>query len=160
MTIDSVIPGCCVVQWVRSLVLCQDLAGSWCYVRTSLYFADTLDCLVSFPTSPIHRSPCTIQSDDPCTIRYDLILRLASLLYNMIWRMACIVPEYDINLGATTTAILSTRGVAIPIDLVSSATNSIRRRIVLFKPVTVLTSDPKSEFLCQSSLSCAEPTDP
>ena len=59
-------------------------------------------------------------------IRYDLILQLASLLYDMIWRMACIVPEYDINLRATTTAILSTRGVAIPIDLVSSATDSIR----------------------------------
>ena len=74
--------------------------------------------------------------------------------------MACIVPEYDINLGATTTAILSTRGVTIPIDLVSSAMDSIRRHVVLFKPVTVPTSDPKSEFLCQSSLSCAEPTDP
>ena len=48
--------------------------------------------------------------------------------------------------------ILSTRGVTIPIYLVSSTTDSIRRRIVLFKPVTVLTSDPKSEFLCQSSL--------
>ena len=29
MTIGVVVPGCCVVQWVRSLVLCQDLAGSW-----------------------------------------------------------------------------------------------------------------------------------
>ena len=27
--IGAVIPGCCVVQWVGSLVLCQDLAGSW-----------------------------------------------------------------------------------------------------------------------------------
>ena len=58
---------------------------------------------------------------------------------------------YDINLGATTTMILSTRGVTIPIDLVSSAMDSIRRCVVLFKSVTVLTSDPKSEFLCQSS---------
>ena len=48
----------------------------------------------------------------------------------------------------------------IPIDLVSSATDSIRRRVVLFKPVPIPTSDPKSEFLCQSSLSCAEPADP
>ena len=56
--------------------------------------------------------------------------------------------------------ILSIRGVMIPIDLVSSATDSIRRRVVLFKPVPILTSDPKSEFLCQSSFSCAEPTDP
>ena len=58
---------------------------------------------------------------------------------------------YDINLGDTTTMILSIRGVQIPIDLVSSATDSIRRSVVLFKLMSVPTSDPKSEFLCQSS---------
>ena len=58
---------------------------------------------------------------------------------------------YDINLGATATTILSIRGVQIPIDLVSSATDSFRRCVVLFKPVSILTSDPKSEFLCQLS---------
>ena len=58
---------------------------------------------------------------------------------------------YDINLGATATTILSIRGVQIPIDLVSSATDSFRRCVVLFKPVSIPTSDPKSEFLCQSS---------
>ena len=58
---------------------------------------------------------------------------------------------YDINLRATHTTIPSTRGVQIPIDLVSSATDSIRRLVVLFKPVRIPTSDPKSEFLCQSS---------
>ena len=67
---------------------------------------------------------------------------------------------YDINLRATATTILSIRGVMIPIDLVSNATDSIRRSVVLFKPVTIPTSDPKSEFLCQLSCSCAEPTDP
>ena len=67
---------------------------------------------------------------------------------------------YDINLGATHTMIRSVRGVTIPIYLVSSATDSIRRRVVLFKLVPVPDSDPKSEFLCQSSLSCAEPTGP
>ena len=56
--------------------------------------------------------------------------------------------------------ILSIRGVTIPIYLVSSATDSIRRCVVLFKSVLVSASDPKSEFLCQLSLSCAEPTDP
>ena len=66
---------------------------------------------------------------------------------------------YDINLGATDTTILSTRGVKIPIYLVSSATDSIRWRVVLFKTVTVLTSDLKPEFLCQLSFRCAEPTD-
>jgi hypothetical protein len=29
MTIGTVVPGCCVVWCLRSLVLCQDLAGSW-----------------------------------------------------------------------------------------------------------------------------------
>ena len=48
----------------------------------------------------------------------------------------------------------------IPIYLVSSTTDSIRLHVVLFKTVTIPTSDPKSEFLCQSSISCAEPTDP
>ena len=67
---------------------------------------------------------------------------------------------YDINLGATHTTILSIRGVTIPIYLVSSTTDSIRQRVVLFKDVTVPTSDPKSEFLCQLSISCAEPADP
>ena len=61
------------------------------------------------------------------------------------------ITVYDINLGATTTTILSTWGVTIPIGLVSSATDSIERRVVLFKLVIVRTSDPKSEFLCQSS---------
>ena len=60
---------------------------------------------------------------------------------------------YDINLRATHTTILSMRGVKIPINLVSSATDSIRQHVVLFKPVTIPTSDPKSEFLCQSSQS-------
>ena len=63
---------------------------------------------------------------------------------------------YDINLRATHTTILSTRGVKIPINLVSSATDSIRRHVVLFKPVLIPTSDLKSEFLCQSSQSAQD----
>ena len=58
---------------------------------------------------------------------------------------------YDINLGATATTILSIRGVQIPIYLASSATDSFKLRVVLFKPVRMSTSDLKSEFLCQSS---------
>ena len=90
------------------------------------------------------QKPCTIWSADlqPCTI-------LSS---------GCLL--YDINLGATSTTILSIGGVMIPINLVSSTTDSIRWCIVVFKPVTIPTSDPKSEFLCQSSLYCTEPTDP
>ena len=53
---------------------------------------------------------------------------------------------YDINLGATATTILSIRGVQIPIDLVSSAMDSSRQSVVLFKPMSIPTSDPKSEF--------------
>ena len=77
-------------------------------------------------------------------VRYDLeaclytIRSLGSLLYN-------------INLGATATTILRIRGAQIPIDLVSSTMDSYRRSVVLFKPMSVPTSDPKSEFLCQSS---------
>ena len=87
-------------------------------------------------------------------------------MYNTIWSISLSMIQasgvllYDINLGATHTTILSIRGVTIPIYLVSSAMDSIRQRVVLFKPVPVLTSDPKSEFLCQSSPSCTEPTDP
>ena len=58
---------------------------------------------------------------------------------------------YDINLGATTTTIHRIGGAQIPIDLVSSATDSYRRSVVLFKLMSVSTSDPKSEFLYQSS---------
>ena len=78
-------------------------------------YADTLDCLVPFSFRPLHRSPCTIRSDDSLVafyVRYDLTASLGSFLY-------------DINLRATHTTILSTRGVQIPISLVSSTTDSI-----------------------------------
>ena len=71
---------------------------------------------------------------------------------------------YDINLQATHTMIPSTRGVEIHISLVSSTTDSIQQCIVVFKTVTILTSDLKSEFLCQSSLllrrTCRPPETP
>ena len=118
-------------------------------------YADTLDCIVSFLTSP-HQSPCTIWSQFTfaydtiswssleARVRYDLGLRLCT-----IWSLGPFL--YDINLGATTTMILRIRGVQIPIDLVSRAMDSFRRSVVLFKPMSVPTSDPKSEFLYQSS---------
>ena len=52
---------------------------------------------------------CTIQSCLDYLVRYNLV---SIILYN-------------INLGATATTILSIWGVTIPIDLVSSATDSI-----------------------------------
>ena len=78
-------------------------------------------------------------------IQYDLVLFLCMI-------QSCCVLVYGINLRATHTTILSIRGVTIPIYLVSSTTDSIRRHVVLFKPVPIPTSDPKSEFLCQLSL--------
>ena len=116
-------------------------------------YADTLDCLFPLTFLPLikalvrYRSGlklCTIWSANP---RWCMISFRDCLLYN-------------INLRATTTTILSIRGVTIPIYLVSSTTDSFKQHVVLFKPVIILTSDPKSEFLCQSSLCCAEPTDP
>ena len=95
---------------------------------------------------------------------YNTIWLGSRVRYNLAWFWSTIRSEcvlvYDINLRATHTMILSIRGVTIPIYLVSSATDSIKQHVVLFKPVPVPTSDLKSEFLCQSSLSCAEPADP
>ena len=100
------------------------------------YYTDTSDCLVYLFFPPYTEAHVQYESDSiTCTIQSG-----SSLLYN-------------INLRATHTTILSIRGVMIPICLVSSTTDSIRRHIVLFKPVTIPTSDPKSEFLCQSSSS-------
>ena len=114
-----------------------------CYDRTSSTYADTSDCIVFFLTS-LHRSPCTILSGRRPPVRYDL-----GVFLHMIQSRVFLV--YDINLGATATTILSTRGVQIPIYLVTSATDSFRRSVVLFKSLSIPTSDLKSEFLCQSS---------
>ena len=107
-------------------------------------YADTSDCIVSFSHLLTPKPMYNMISRFLC-VQYDLtsysttIRSLSSLMYN-------------INLGATATTILSIRGVQIPIDLVSSATDSYRRSVVLFKRLSVPTSDLKSEFLCQSSL--------
>ena len=117
-------------------------------------------------TSQIHWTALFLFSSIPLTeahVRYRSGLKSC-----MIWSAdlqqctisSCSHNLYDIHLGATNATILSIRGVTIPIYLVSSTTDSNRRHVVLFKPVTILTSDPKSEFLCQLSLYCAEPTDP
>ena len=51
-------------------------------------------------------------------------------MYDTIWQLSFVrydlvdYPLYNINLGATHTTIPSTRGPQIPIDLVSSATDS------------------------------------
>ena len=85
------------------------------------------------------------------------LLHTLKPMYDTIWQRLLVRydlvdhPLYDIYLRATHTTIPSTRGVQIPIDLVSSATDSFWRHVVLFKHVWIPTSDPKSEFLCQSS---------
>ena len=96
-------------------------------------------------------------------VRYNLVSLLCTI-WSRLWFMYDTISwffrvryqslshrYYNINLWATATTILSIRGVQIPIDLVSSATDSSRRSVVLFKTMSIPTSDPKSEFLCQSS---------
>ena len=87
---------------------------------------------------------CTIQSR--VSLMYDTIYE--ALSYTIRSRVSLM---YDINLRATATTIPSVRGVQIPIYLVTSATDSLRQSIVLFKSLSIPTSDLKSEFLCQSS---------
>ena len=77
-------------------------------------------------------------------VRYDL-----ASLSCMIQSRASLM--YDINLRATATTIPSIRGVQIPIYLVTSAMDSFRQSVVLFKSLSIPTSDLKSEFLCQLS---------
>ena len=86
-------------------------------------------------------------------VRYDLVAWFGTI-------QSCGWFVYNIYLRATTTMILSIGGVTIPINLVSSAMDSIRRCVVLFKSVPISTSEPKPEFLCQLSVCCAEPADP
>ena len=92
---------------------------------------------------------------------YDMISSLVRVRYDLE-SCSCTIQSlgsllYDINLGATATTILRIRGVQIPIDLVSSATDSYRQSVVLFKQMSIPTSDPKSEFLCQSSYIAQNP---
>ena len=148
--------------YITDTLYSQDSYSHWvsqgparCYVWIGLHLPCRNIGLLFFFTSSLLLSLKPMYDTDLiqtlCTIQSAVFS-----LYNTIqWPSL-----YDINLQATTTTILSTRGVMIPIDLVSSATDSIRWRLVLFKPVLIPTSDPKSEFLCQSSLCCAEPTDP
>ena len=110
----------------------------FCYILIGLHTPCRYIRLLFF-LSPLfpHWSPCTIWIWSESPVRYDLT--------------TCDL--YDINIRAMDTTILSIRGVTIPIYFVNSTTDSIRWCVVLFKPVTILTSDSKSEFLCQSSSS-------
>ena len=130
------------LSWPHHL-LCSDFTSLCRYVGLPRFL---------FPLPPLHRSPCMIWSGwvlvlFPCMMWSGWVLVLFPC---MIQSSPALM--YDINLRATYTTILSIRGVTIPIYLVSSATDSIRRCIVLFKLVPISTSDPKSEFLCQSNL--------
>ena len=118
----------------------------YCYVWTSFHYADTLDCLVTFSFS------LTLKP------MYDTIWWSRFVQYNLVDSLCTIRSSssfwfllYNINLWATHTTIPSTRGVKIRISLVSSTTDSIQRCVVVFKTCTVFNSDPKSEFLWQSS---------
>ena len=78
-----------------------------------------LPSFIPFPSH--HRS--LVQYDLACLVRYDAISSLRRLL--LVRCDLALVTLYNINLGATTTMILSTWGVTIPIGLVSSTTDSI-----------------------------------
>ena len=109
-----------------------------------------------FTHTQIHRTASFLFLIPTPKPMYDMISRLVCVRYDLlaflctIWSFCFLL--YDINLGATITTILRIRGVQIPIDLVSSATDSYRRSVVLFKPMLAPTSDLKSEFLYQLSL--------
>ena len=101
---------------------------------------------LDFTHTQIHRTasfPFSLPHTE-AHVRYDLVALSGTI-------RSCGFILYDINLGATATTILRIRGVQIPIDLVSSATDSYRRNVVLFKLLSIPTSDLKSEFLYQSS---------
>ena len=76
----------------------------------------------------LHWSPCTIQIS--LKLMYD-----TDLVTVWVWYDLGLSLLYNIYLRATTTTILSIWGVTIPIDLVSSATDSIWWSVVLFKLV-------------------------
>ena len=102
----------------------------------ALLHADTSDCLLSPLPHPL-TGPLYF---------YDLILLkrshpVASCLVRYSSGVAIRSPMYDTHLRATHTTTSSIGGVQIPIYLVSSATDSIRSRVVLFKTVTIPTSD-------------------
>ena len=109
-----------------------------------------------FTHTQIHWTASLLFSLPPLKPMYDTISCVPCVRYDLESRLTTIRSLgsflYDINLGATATTIPRISGVQIPIDLVSSATDSYRRSVVLFKPMSVPTSDLKSEFLCQSSL--------
>ena len=101
----------------------------------------------SFPFSLTPHTVAHVQYD--LTTSFDILCMIWSGDF-IYWFL------YNINLGAIHTMIPSTRGVEIHISLVSSATDSIQWCVVVFKTVTVPTSDLKSEFLCQSCYNCAQ----
>ena len=103
-----------------------------CYLFLStLLHADTSDCL--FPLSPIlSQRACVL-------LQFNLTVTISS--YHLMPCTICIwccdtilpIPMYDTHLRATHTTTSSTRGVQIPIYLVSSTTDSLWWSTVVFK---------------------------
>ena len=141
-------------NWVEALTHPLTQMSRTCYVLIGLHLTRSYVGLPRLPfflfltPKPMYNTIWQVS-----LVRYEL-----AVLSCTIWTGSSLL--YDINLGATHTMILSIRGVMIPIYLVSSTTDSIRQHVVLFKAVPILTSDLKSEFLCQSSPCCAEPANP
>ena len=136
--------GVAAVVWLRVSVMVSHMD----IFTFSFFFSSFLPLMLrlDFTHTQIHWTASFLFSlpHTEALVRYNL-----PVLSRTIWSFGSFL--YDINLGATATTILRIRGVQIPIDLVNSAMDSYRRSVVLFKPMSVLTSDPKSEFLYQSS---------
>ena len=126
-----------------------------CYILIGLHslcrYIGLLFFLLLLPFTKAH-----VQYRSGSRALYDTICRPPTVYCNILQLSFCMISISR----STSTTILSARGVTIPINLVSSATDSIRQCVVLFKLVPIPTSDPKSEFLCPSSLYCTELTDP
>ena len=103
---------------------CRRILASSCVSLTVVTFglhsyADTLDCIVSSFSLFLTPKPMYDTISHLACVRYNL----ASCLHTIRSRILLL---YDINLRATHTTILSSGGVQIPIDLVSSAMDSFR----------------------------------
>ena len=102
-------------SWFSALATCNVM---FLIVPDFLIHTDTLDCLV-FPSSYFPPSKLHTFHDMDLVVRYNLDSDLCTIhvRYNLAG-----LSLYNINLRATTTTSLSTRGVMIPINLVISTT--------------------------------------
>ena len=124
MTAGGCSNACNIQMWLTGICQFNGLVcvTSTCYVWTSSYYTDKLDCLVYFFLFPSHRSPCTIQSGlvplydtiwSCSLVRYDLVLFPCTIrsglvpLYDTIW--SCSLVRYDLAMFSCTISISEPR---------------------------------------------------